>query len=85
MKFLDQAKIYIKAGNGGSGSASFRRRSLLNLVGQTEETVEMADLSFLSQTEILTPLLIIDTHNILKLNMENLEVKKIKLELTEKI
>ena len=25
MKFLDQAKIYIKAGNGGSGSASFRR------------------------------------------------------------
>jgi hypothetical protein len=23
MKFLDQAKIYIKAGNGGSGSASF--------------------------------------------------------------
>jgi len=25
MKFLDQAKIYIKAGDGGSGSASFRR------------------------------------------------------------
>ena len=25
MKFLDQAKIYVKAGNGGSGSASFRR------------------------------------------------------------
>ena len=25
MKFLDQAKIYIKAGNGGSGASSFRR------------------------------------------------------------
>ena len=25
MKFLDQAKIYIKAGNGGNGCASFRR------------------------------------------------------------
>ena len=29
MKFLDQAKIYVKAGNGGSGLSSFR--SLLNL------------------------------------------------------
>ncbi len=25
MKFLDQVKIYIKAGNGGDGSPSFRR------------------------------------------------------------
>ena len=29
MKFLDQAKIYIKAGNGGSGSASFRREKFV--------------------------------------------------------
>ena len=29
MKFLDQAKIYIKAGNGGSGSASFRREKFI--------------------------------------------------------
>ena len=29
MKFLDQAKIYIKAGDGGSGSASFRREKFV--------------------------------------------------------
>ena len=27
MKFLDQAKIYIKSGNGGPGSISFRREA----------------------------------------------------------
>ena len=34
MKFLDQAKIYIKAGNGGSGSAVSEGRNLLNMVDQ---------------------------------------------------
>ena len=33
MKFLDQAKIYIKAGNGGSGSASFRREKFIEYGG----------------------------------------------------
>ena len=33
MKFLDQAKIYIKAGNGGSGSASFRREKYIEFGG----------------------------------------------------
>jgi len=33
MKFLDQAKIYIKAGNGGSGSASFRREKYVEYGG----------------------------------------------------
>ncbi len=33
MKFLDQAKIYIKAGNGGSGSASFRRENFVEFGG----------------------------------------------------
>ncbi len=33
MKFLDQAKIYIKAGNGGSGSASFRREKFVEYGG----------------------------------------------------
>ena len=32
MKFLDQVKIYLKAGNGGDGSPSFRRENLLNMV-----------------------------------------------------
>jgi len=33
MKFLDQAKICIKAGNGGSGSASFRREKFVEYGG----------------------------------------------------
>ena len=33
MKFLDQAKIYIKAGNGGSGSGSFRREKFIEFGG----------------------------------------------------
>jgi len=33
MKFLDQAKIYIKAGNGGTGSASFRREKFIEFGG----------------------------------------------------
>ena len=33
MKFLDQVKIYIKAGNGGSGSSSFRREKFIEFGG----------------------------------------------------
>ena len=33
MKFLDQAKIYIRAGNGGNGSASFRREKFIEFGG----------------------------------------------------
>ena len=33
MKFLDQVKIYIKAGNGGDGSPSFRREKFIEYGG----------------------------------------------------
>ena len=33
MKFLDRAKIYIKAGDGGNGSASFRREKYIEFGG----------------------------------------------------
>ena len=33
MKFLDQAKIYVKAGSGGSGSSSFRREKFIEFGG----------------------------------------------------
>ena len=33
MKFLDQAKIYVKAGDGGSGSVSFRREKFIEFGG----------------------------------------------------
>ena len=35
MKFLDQVKIYIKAGNGGDGSPSFRREKYVEYGGET--------------------------------------------------
>ena len=33
MKFLDQAKIYIKSGDGGGGSVSFRREKYIEFGG----------------------------------------------------
>jgi Predicted GTPase len=33
MKFLDQTKIFVKAGNGGSGSPSFRREKFVEFGG----------------------------------------------------
>jgi len=33
MKFLDQAKIYVKAGDGGSGSSGFRREKFIEFGG----------------------------------------------------
>src|SRR5262245_12682223 len=33
MKFLDQAKIYVKSGDGGPGSLSFRREKFIELGG----------------------------------------------------
>ena len=33
MEFLDQAKIFVKAGNGGSGAASFRREKFIEFGG----------------------------------------------------
>ena len=44
MKFLDQVKIYVKAGNGGDGSPSLEEKNLLNLEGQMEVMVVMVAL-----------------------------------------
>ena len=33
MKFLDQAKIYIKAGDGGKGCVAFRREKFIEFGG----------------------------------------------------
>ena len=33
MKFLDQVKIYVKAGDGGNGSPSFRREKFIEYGG----------------------------------------------------
>ena len=52
MKFLDQAKIYIKAGDGGAGSASFRREKFVEFGGPDGGTEEMEVQLFLKQKEI---------------------------------
>ena len=33
MQFLDQAKIFLKSGNGGNGSPSFRREKFIEFGG----------------------------------------------------
>ena len=33
MKFLDQVKIHVKAGDGGAGSSSFRREKFIEFGG----------------------------------------------------
>src|SRR3978361_2481938 len=33
MKFLDQAKVYIRSGDGGAGAVSFRREKFIELGG----------------------------------------------------
>ena len=33
MKFLDQAKVYIRSGDGGAGSVSFRREKYIEFGG----------------------------------------------------
>jgi GTPase involved in cell partitioning and DNA repair len=43
MKFLDQVKIYLKAGNGGHGSPSLEEKNLLNMVDQMVVMVEKVD------------------------------------------
>ena len=43
MKFLDQVKIYVKAGNGGDGSPSFRREKFIEYGGCLLYTSDAAD------------------------------------------
>ena len=47
MKFLDQAKIYIKAGDGGNGACSFRHEKFLEFGGPDGELA--ASMRYISQ------------------------------------
>ncbi len=40
MKFLDQAKVYVRSGDGGAGSVSFRREKFIEMGGPTAATAE---------------------------------------------
>ena len=46
MKFLDQAKIYIKAGDGGNGACSFRHEKFLEFGGPDGGNVHLCQTRF---------------------------------------
>lgn len=50
--FIDEVVITVKAGNGGDGSAAFRRENLFNLEVQMVEMAEREEISFF----LLTPI-----------------------------
>ena len=80
MKFLDQAKIYIKAGNGGSGSASFRREKFIEYGGPDGGDGGDGGSIIIESDRNLNTLIDFRYAQHLKHSMENLEVKEIKLE-----
>ena len=41
--FIDEVVVTVKAGNGGDGSAAFRREKYIQLVDQMVEMVEMEE------------------------------------------
>ena len=42
MKFLDQAKVYIRSGDGGAGTVSFRREKYIEFGVPTAATADAA-------------------------------------------
>ena len=52
MKFLDQVKIYIKAGNGGNGSPSFRREKFIEYGGPDGGMVVKVVMSSLKEIKV---------------------------------
>ena len=85
MKFLDQAKIYIKAGNGGSGSASFRREKFVEFGGPDGGDGGNGGSIIIESDRNLNTLIDFRFANTLKLNMELMALKEIELGLMERI
>ena len=55
MKFLDQAKIFVQAGNGGSGSASFRREKFIEYGGPDGgDVVRVGSIIFIADKNLNT-------------------------------
>ena len=46
MKFLDEAKVYIRSGDGGNGCVSFRREKFIEFGGPTAATAAAAATSW---------------------------------------
>ena len=54
MKFLDEAKIYLKAGDGGAGCVSFRREKYIEFGGPDGGMVGEEEILFLKLFRIST-------------------------------
>ena len=85
MKFLDQAKIYIKAGNGGSGSASFRREKFVEFGGPDGGDGGSGGSIIVESDRNLNTLIDFRYSQHFKANMVKMEVKEIELALMVKI
>ena len=55
MKFLDEAKIFVKAGNGGSGCASFRKEKYIEFGGPDGGNGGKGGYVYLKSNRIWTP------------------------------
>ena len=77
MKFLDQVKIYIKAGNGGDGSPSFRREKYVEYGGPDGGDGEKGGSIVLRAEENLNTLIDYRYQQHHKLNEEKMEQDKI--------
>ena len=53
MKFLDEAKIFLKAGDGGSGCVSFRREKYIEFEDQTVVMVDLVVILYLGPFQTL--------------------------------
>ena len=85
MKFLDQVKIYVKAGDGGSGSPSFRREKFIEFGGPDGGDGGKGGSVILISERNLNTLIDLGINNILKLKEVEMEVEKIRQVEVEKI
>jgi len=86
MKFLDQVKIYIKAGNGGDGSPSFRREKYVEFGGPDGGDGGKGGSNYFKvRGKFKYPLLIIDINNTTKPNVGKTVPVKIEQEKVVKI
>ena len=85
MKFLDQVKIFIKAGDGGSGSPSFRREKFIEFGGPDGGDGGKGGSIILVSERNLNTLIDLDINSILKLSEAEMGVGKIRQEEEETI
>ena len=80
MKFLDQVKIYIKAGNGGDGSPSFRREKFIEYGGPDGGDGGNGGSVVLKAERNLNTLIDLDINNIIRQKEEIMVLGKIEQE-----